>query len=270
MIDVSRCREGVGLHDPLRLAVAAAPAFPDGSLTASGLRREGARGRLIIERIAGKDYTTLFHIERMRELCRVKAREPGCNSRPLDDKAGRITHRATWIIRDNGRDIGTGCASDEITAAEQRLKDYVASKYTPKRKAQDIELTPVGAVLSIYLDAELAKLRDQFKVMEEDEDCKGAANNGGSRRDLEDLRAAINHHSAEGYRRGIVKITLPAKGKPRDRWLTTSDAVKLIVLEILRDPKNAKESTGASVLPPLITVRLKVESPAGPTRKSTA
>ena len=44
---------------PLRLAVAAKVAFPDGSMRASGLRREAQRGRLVIERIAGKDYTTL-------------------------------------------------------------------------------------------------------------------------------------------------------------------------------------------------------------------
>src|SRR5215207_5065660 len=44
-------------------------------MTASGLRREGARGRLVIERIAGKDYTTLTNIERMRELCRVQRKE---------------------------------------------------------------------------------------------------------------------------------------------------------------------------------------------------
>jgi integrase len=179
------------------------------------------------------------------------------------DKTGRITHRATWIIRDHGRDIGTGCASDEVAAAEQKLKDYIASKYTPKRKAQDIESIPVGDVLSIYLDAELAKLRDRFKVTENDEDtipgirkfkkrigrlndwwgakmlaevdgeqcrlfARKRGNNGGSRRDLEDLRAAINHHSAEGYHRGIVKITLPAKGEPRDKWLTRSDAAKLV------------------------------------------
>jgi hypothetical protein len=55
---------------PLRLAVAAALAYPDGSMTASGLRREAKRGRLVIERTAGKDYTTLAAIERMRELCR--------------------------------------------------------------------------------------------------------------------------------------------------------------------------------------------------------
>ena len=86
------------------------------------------------------------------------------------DKAGNITHRATWIIRDNGRDISTGCAADEVASAEQKLKDYIASKYTPKRKVQDIEVIPIADVLSIYLDAELAKLRDRFAVTEEDED----------------------------------------------------------------------------------------------------
>ena len=60
---------------PLRLDVAAAMAFPDGSMTASGLRRECARGRLVIERIAGKDYTTLRNIGRMRDLCRVPPSE---------------------------------------------------------------------------------------------------------------------------------------------------------------------------------------------------
>jgi hypothetical protein len=62
---------------PLRLGVAAAIAFPDGSMTASGLRREGARGRLVVERIAGKDYTTLAHIERMRNLCRLLPKDHG-------------------------------------------------------------------------------------------------------------------------------------------------------------------------------------------------
>src|ERR1700744_1517716 len=60
---------------PLRLEVAAAIAFPDGSMSASGLRRERDRGRLTTEQIAGKDYTTLANIERMRELCRVVAKD---------------------------------------------------------------------------------------------------------------------------------------------------------------------------------------------------
>jgi len=65
---------------PLRLSVAAALAYPDGSMTASGLRREAKRGRLVIERTAGKDYTTLAHIERMRQACRVEAKVSDCGS----------------------------------------------------------------------------------------------------------------------------------------------------------------------------------------------
>jgi hypothetical protein len=65
---------------PLRLAVAAALAYPDGSMTASGLRKEAGRGRLVIERTAGKDYTTLAAIAEMRKLCRQSPKDQGCGS----------------------------------------------------------------------------------------------------------------------------------------------------------------------------------------------
>src|SRR5581483_10440346 len=67
--------ERLGDDVPLRLDIAAARAFPDGSMTASGLRREYKRGRLVIERVAGKDYTTLRAIREMREQCRSVVRE---------------------------------------------------------------------------------------------------------------------------------------------------------------------------------------------------
>src|SRR3989440_4250661 len=75
-------RDQIADDAPLRLDVAAALEYPDGSMTASGLRREAARGRLTIERIAGKDFTTLANIERMRELCRVVARDHVCGVVP--------------------------------------------------------------------------------------------------------------------------------------------------------------------------------------------
>jgi hypothetical protein len=58
---------------PLRLDVAAKLAFPHGGMTVAGLRREAKRGRLVIYRIAGKDFTTLNHIKGMREQCRVRS-----------------------------------------------------------------------------------------------------------------------------------------------------------------------------------------------------
>ncbi len=30
----------------------------------------------------------------------------------------------------------------------------------------------------------------------------------------------MNHHAKEGYHRGIVRVVLLQKGRPRDRWLT--------------------------------------------------
>ena len=65
---------------PLRLADAAAIAYPFGGMTASGLRREANKGRLVIERTAGKDYTTLAAIDEMRARCRIEAKEPASGS----------------------------------------------------------------------------------------------------------------------------------------------------------------------------------------------
>ena len=90
------------------------------------------------------------------------------------DKSGKVTHQATWIIRDNGRDVSTGCSADEIAAAERKLEDYIASKYTPKRRVRHIDDIPIADVLSIYLDAQLEKLRDRFKVDSENEDTVAA------------------------------------------------------------------------------------------------
>src|SRR5580704_15104992 len=90
--------EAIGRETPLRLSVAAALAFPDGSMTASGLRRERARGRLVVERIAGKDYTTLANIERMRELCRVQAEAPDFGSAPLAVKPADLSRTLSGLL----------------------------------------------------------------------------------------------------------------------------------------------------------------------------
>ena len=58
---------------PMRLAHAVEIAFPHGGLTVSGLRKEATKGRLVIERIAGKDFVTLTAIDDMRAACRNPA-----------------------------------------------------------------------------------------------------------------------------------------------------------------------------------------------------
>lgn len=60
---------------PLRLDAAVKAAFPNGGITVTGLRSEIAKGRLEVELIAGKLFTTLGAIARMRERCRVIPKE---------------------------------------------------------------------------------------------------------------------------------------------------------------------------------------------------
>ncbi|WP_292533846.1 site-specific integrase [Methylocystis sp.] len=49
-----------------------------------------------------------------------------------------------------------------------------------------------------------------------------------ARRELEDLRAAITHHREQGYCSEIVGVALPEKSLPRERWLTRSEAARLL------------------------------------------
>jgi integrase len=165
------------------------------------------------------------------------------------NKHGKLRASAVWIIIDGGKHIATGCVKGEDRAAQQALSAYITAKYKPARKERDIEAIDVADVLSIYdddtrdrqvnkakFDERLRRLNDFWggRMLSEvtGETCRAyvstRGNDGGARRDLEDLRAAINHHAAEGFHRGTVRVVLPAKGFPRDRWLTREEAAKLL------------------------------------------
>jgi integrase len=65
----------------------------------------------------------------------------------------------------------------------------------------------------------------------------------GPRRDLEELRAAVNHHHREGLHDSVIKVWLPPKARPRDRWLTRDEVAKLIRTAYrFREPYNGKRS----------------------------
>lgn len=61
---------------PIRLDVAAKLAFPDGGMTASGLRRERDRGTLRTMIVARKEFTTLADIDAMLAACRSSPVKP--------------------------------------------------------------------------------------------------------------------------------------------------------------------------------------------------
>jgi integrase len=166
------------------------------------------------------------------------------------DKAGRVIARASYLILDGGRHYPTGCFAGEADRAERKLAEHIAKKYRASRKERDIDTIDIADVLSIYVDdcaptgkrnrkkfdERIGRLNEFFggKRLSEvnSASCRSYVEHrrhqGGARRDLEDLRAAINHHAEEGLHRQIVKVALPPKGPPRERWLTRSEAAKLL------------------------------------------
>lgn len=72
-------RSDVTDETPLLLDIAARLAFPDGSVSGLALKSAASREELVVERIAGRLYTTLAAIREMRIKCRriPKARGSG-------------------------------------------------------------------------------------------------------------------------------------------------------------------------------------------------
>src|SRR5262249_46769205 len=131
---------------PLRLDVAAALAYPDGSMTASGLRREARKGRLSLERTAGKDYTTLGAIAKMRELCRLnpKARDCGCVKH--DETAPDASH--TKPSGSSATDLSKRAQSAaEMTVAELKSSLSNTSTESTPRWRQKASVSPIRSSL---------------------------------------------------------------------------------------------------------------------------
>jgi hypothetical protein len=127
------------LDCPLRLAVAAKVAFPDGSMTASGLRREADRGRLVIERIAGKDYTTLNAIAEMRKLCRVEVKDPAFGSNRHGEPTGGSLSKPS-----GSSETGTSSAALEQARAKlKKLKSRCENTSTKKPPRESAIVTPL-------------------------------------------------------------------------------------------------------------------------------
>ena len=123
---------GVPNTDPntmLRLETAARTAFPDGSIKASGLRREAAAGHLAIYRIAGKDFTTLADIEGMKKQCRVQAK----------GRTSTTTNSAACYTSETDNS-NAAIASMKLTARalKERLQNTSSKSMTRKKRSTKI------------------------------------------------------------------------------------------------------------------------------------
>ena len=176
---------------------------------------------------------------------------------PRQSKGARLWLRrrtgraAEWIIRDGSYQKSTGCPSHDVVGAERALAAYIADKHvrTLREGSREPSETPIADVLAIYLKdivphhARPNETKGRIKRLDSyfghrmlsyvtGETCRTYAarrsTDAAARRELEDLRAAINHHRREGLCNKIVEVVLPKERPPRDRWLDRSEAARLI------------------------------------------
>jgi hypothetical protein len=88
-------------NQPLRLADAVRLCFPEGGMTKNGLMREARKGRLVIEKIANKIFTTPSAIEEMRKLCRVKIEDRVYGGEETDGKVERPLPKGRGFLSTN-------------------------------------------------------------------------------------------------------------------------------------------------------------------------
>ena len=154
--------------------------------------------------------------------------------------------RRQWVVRDGPDFVRTGCVESNRGGAEKFLGRYLARKHTPERGPAPL----IADVLAVYARehvpyiagrqntaynlGNLARFWGDKKLSEVTAaNCRayaaGRPSDGGARRDLEVLRAAMGYwHKNYGPLPAIPIVTLPARAPPKDRWLTRSEAARLL------------------------------------------
>ena len=168
----------------------------------------------------------------------------------LRKRAGR---EPTYVILDGAREVGTGFGPSEPSSAEKALEAYLASKYRPQTGPAPLSSIPIADVVSIYL-AEWAPhvarpdflastaapildwWGDKMLAHIKGQSCREyvawrtqRVSEATARHDLATLRSAVNYyHREHGPLPSVPAITMPRAPEPNDRWLTRSEAARML------------------------------------------
>lgn len=173
---------------------------------------------------------------------------------PRHRKPPRLEIRAEngkrlWVIRDGQRYKRTGCLESEAERAAEVFALYVAGRHRPQTgfsRAAEIKLADI---LALYLDTKEAtiarpdELRARIKRLNDfwgdltpsdikGDQCRRYVKERGAviaaRRELETMRAAVKLYAKEHGLDMIPLFTLPPDSISRERWLTRSEAARLL------------------------------------------
>lgn len=166
----------------------------------------------------------------------------------------KVNDQTWWIIKDGARRKSTGCLLDDVEGARAALARYLADSHMPPSDARHPSDLLVVELIAVYKrDKQTEVVRGDMltysipKLVEFwDEDtlgdvkksrcneyvkwrCAQGVSDQTARRDLETLRAAINHyHETYGPLEAVPFVTMPTKSEPRQRWLTRNEAARLL------------------------------------------
>lgn len=173
----------------------------------------------------------------------------------LRDRAGR---ESIFVILDRGNEIGTGCGPERQREAEAFFARYLADKHRADWGDGDPARIPVADVLNLYLTEHAPKTTDPETISHRADrlleffggmkawdvttsTCAAYvdARTGGmggrrpvsvetARSELQALSAAMGYAYKARKLSKPVLVPLPKKSPPKDRWLTRSEAARLV------------------------------------------
>jgi integrase len=160
---------------------------------------------------------------------------------------------ARYIIRDGEFRRRLPFTEAQVKQAQQALAEYILDKRDTRTKRNcDPASFQVADALTTYLDDIIGEIENEARKREAQRRIerlnegfrgkmvadvnkatvtaytKSRGKVAAARRELEDLRAAINYAHESGYLSAVVKFPLPEKSLPRTRWLTRQEAARLV------------------------------------------
>lgn len=152
--------------------------------------------------------------------------------------------RKQWAIRDRANFYRTSCAESELKQAEEKLAEYIGSKYSPPPSPTPLIADILLAYKNEHVPGKTSKDKIEHTISNLEKfwgdkrladvtkmNCRAFADTRpqfAARRDLETLRAAINYwHEERTPLTFKPKVWLPDRAGRRERWLTFEEAKRL-------------------------------------------
>jgi hypothetical protein len=154
-------------------------------------------------------------------------------------------NRQQWVIRDGTRFIRTGCRKGDTAKAERLLAEYIGLKHRPQPSPEPL----VADILNTYAAEVLPTKRTAGKMVYNVSNlltwwgtktvvnvtaktCRQYATTktqAAAGADLKVLKAAVLYWNQEyGPLSTVPTFWLPPQPQPRERWLTKSEAARLL------------------------------------------